>query len=107
MSSSLVAVSGIFDPDCKDIDVDILHQGYLRRARKNGAMLLTSAPVTGLSRDNTHWKVSTATQQYSSSVIVNAAGAWGDKIAAFAGPPAIGLTPMQRTIIVFYPMAIP
>jgi D-arginine dehydrogenase len=49
------AVSGIFDPECKDIDVDILHQGYLRQARKNGAQLVTNAHVTGLSRVGAHW----------------------------------------------------
>jgi D-arginine dehydrogenase len=101
------AIAGIFDPECKDIDVDILHQGYLRRARKNGAMLITSAPVTALSRRAAHWQVTTSAGQYSSSVVVNAAGAWGDKIAAIAGIPAIGLIPMQRTIIVFSPNGYP
>jgi D-arginine dehydrogenase len=101
------AISGIFDPDCNDIDVDILHQGYLRQARQHGAKLLTNAPVRGLLREGAHWQVATAQGQFSSAVVVNAAGAWGDRVGALAGLPAIGLTPMQRTIIVFSPSGYP
>jgi D-arginine dehydrogenase len=97
------AVSGLFDPECKDIDVDVLHQGYLRQARKNGAKIVTNAPVIGLSRMGAHWHVATSAGQFSSAVVVNAAGAWGDHVAALAQLPPIGLTPMQRTIIVFSP----
>jgi D-arginine dehydrogenase len=38
---------------------------------------------------------------YEAPVLVNAAGAWADKIAALAGVKPIGLQPKRRTIIVF------
>jgi D-arginine dehydrogenase len=97
------AMNGILDPDCKDIDVDILHQGYLRQARKHGAEVITHAPVAALSRHGTQWHVATPVEIFSAPVVVNAAGAWGDTIAALAGLPPIGLVPMRRTIIVCCP----
>jgi D-arginine dehydrogenase len=97
------AVLGVYDPECQDIDVDALHQGYLRQARKHGAQLITSAPVTRLMRDNGNWRVTTGAGSFTAPVIVNAAGAWGDTIAALAGLPPIGLQPLLRTIIAFAP----
>jgi D-arginine dehydrogenase len=97
------AVSGVYDPECQDMDVDALHQGFLRRARIAGAQLIVDARVTGLLRDGAGWQVHTAAAHYRAPVIVNAAGAWGDHIAAMAGLPSISLQPMRRTIITFAP----
>lgn len=97
------AMNGIYDRDCKDIDVDVLHQGYLRQARKHGAKIITHVPVTALSRVGAQWHVATPVGPFSAPVVVNAAGAWGDAIAALAGLPPIGLVPMRRTIIACSP----
>jgi D-arginine dehydrogenase len=97
------AESGLYDPACKDIDVDGLHQGFLRAARKLGAQVITDARVTALQRERGAWHVTTATAHYSAAVVVNAAGAWGDALAKLANLPPIGLQPMLRTIITFAP----
>jgi D-arginine dehydrogenase len=101
------AMSGVYDPDCQDIDVDALHQGYLRQARQKGAQLFTNAPVIALSRDHIGWRVSSRAGSFTAPIIVNAAGAWGDAIAALACLPSIGLQPLLRTIITFSPTGFP
>ena len=84
-----------------DIDVNALHQGYLRGARHRGAELLTDAGVTALTYGDSHWRVTTAAGSLSAPVVVNAAGAWCDVIGAMAGARPIGLVPKRRTAITF------
>ena len=49
-----------------------------------------------------HWHVTTDNgESYSAPVLVNAAGAWADKIAELAGVQPLGLEPKRRTIITF------
>ncbi len=98
-----LAVSGVYDPGCKDIDVNALHQAYLRRALAHGAQLITDAPVTSLTREAGIWHVVAGPHRYKAPIIVNAAGAWGDSVAAMAGVTPIGLQPLLRTIITFTP----
>ena len=48
------------------------------------------------------WAVSSESgQRVSAPVLVNAAGAWADRIAALAGVRRLGLEPKRRTIITF------
>lgn len=86
---------GICEPDCFDIDVAALHQGYLR-----GAEVMTDAAVTGLSRDTAGWSIATKAGVIAAKVIVNAAGAWADDVAVLAGARRLGLTPLRRTMAV-------
>jgi D-arginine dehydrogenase len=95
------AVAGVFDADCRDIDVSALHQGYLRGAKARGAELLTHAGVVGIRRKGGLWQVTTSLGLLSARVIVNAAGAWCDEIAALAGARPLGLIPKRRTVITF------
>jgi D-arginine dehydrogenase len=97
------AESGVYDPACMDIDVHALHQGFLRQARHHGAQLITSARVAALQKDGPDWRAKTSAGVFSAPVVVNAAGAWGDALAALVGLPPLGLQPMQRTIITFAP----
>lgn len=93
------AESGIHDDGSSEIDVAALHQGYLRRFRENGGVLLVRAPVTGLERDNGFWRVTTPQGMLSAQVVVNAAGAWADQLGALAGAERIGLVPKRRTAL--------
>jgi D-arginine dehydrogenase len=43
------------------------------------------------------WVVTTPSEVYETDVVVNAAGAWCDEIAALAGVRPIGLRPLRRT----------
>jgi D-arginine dehydrogenase len=55
--------------------------------------------VRGLRRDGDQWVASTASGNFRAPVVINAAGAWGDDIAARAGVTPVGLQPMRRTAL--------
>jgi D-arginine dehydrogenase len=88
------------DDSASDIDVMALHQGYVRGLRARGGTVRTASPVTGLRRDGAGWRVTAGGEEITADVVVNAAGAWADELAALAGVPAIGLTPLRRTIAI-------
>lgn len=84
-----------------EIDVDALHQGYLRAAKALGARLCTDCPVTAIARRGGLWEVSTEQGTMTRApVLVNAAGAWADTVAGLAGLAPLGLTPFRRTAFI-------
>jgi D-arginine dehydrogenase len=89
------------EPDAMDIDVESLHQGYLRLARRNGADIRLEAAVIGLDHGAAGWTASLAGGgAISAPVIINAAGAWADVVAGLAGLAPLGLTPLKRTAFI-------
>jgi D-arginine dehydrogenase len=95
----------VLDPDCMDIDVNALHQGYLRGLKARGGELRTDAALEGLERRNGSWAAATKAGAFQGRVIVDAAGAWGDEVAALAGVEPVGITPKRRSAILFQPPA--
>ncbi len=92
----------IYDPTACDIDTDALHQGYLRGIRRNQGEVHTDSEVTRLTRDDEGvWHVQTPGQTFSAPIIINAAGAWADKIGALAGTRSLGLQPKRRAAFIF------
>ena len=89
----------VLERNAQDIDVDRMLQGYARLLRDRGGQTVTGAAVTGAARTNGIWQISTATDQWSAPVVVNAAGAWADTVARMAGLAPIGLTPMRRSAV--------
>jgi D-arginine dehydrogenase len=89
------------DPTVMDMDVNAIHQGYLRAARAKDAEIVTDAEVTALTRNNGHWQARTSAGEFRAPVVINAAGAWADVVAGLAGARKIGLQPKRRTVIVF------
>ena len=81
-----------------DIDTDRLVQGYARAARDQGATIETGAQVTAIRRDAQGWVVGTAKGDRQAKVLINAAGAWVDQVAAMAGAAPLGFTPMRRSM---------
>ena len=102
LKADYVAAAGI-EPDAMDIDVHALHQGFLRGLRARGGRVVTDAEVRGIGRANGDWTVETNEGAFRAPVLLNAAGAWCDAIAAMAGVPPIGLTPKRRTAFIFPP----
>ena len=89
--------AAFFEPGQREIDVDALHQGFLRQARTRGAQVLTGAGVTAIARDGQDWRIATSAGEIGARVIVNAAGAWADEVAGMADLSPIGITPYRRT----------
>ena len=95
------AAAGVLEAEAMDMDVNALHQGFLRGAHRHGAVLRTNARVDDLTRRDDAWRISTGNGEIAAKVVINAAGAWCDQIAALAGAEAVGLVPKRRTAILF------
>lgn len=91
-------VRAAFSDETLDLDTDRLLQGFLREARAAGAEIVTGAPVTAIRRTGEGWRVETPKGAFSGGRLVNAAGAWADRVAAMAGLPPIGLRPLRRSM---------
>ena len=96
-------LGGIYEPDASDMDVHSIHQGYLRGAKKNGALLICNAQVTQIKRSSQVWHVQAGGHTYEARVLINAAGAWADAVAEMAGVNPIGLVPKRRSALIFEP----
>ncbi|WP_447755082.1 NAD(P)/FAD-dependent oxidoreductase [Sphingopyxis fribergensis] len=88
-----------FEAACSDIDVGHLHAAYLRAAQRAGAALATRAPLESARRTNNGWDVRLAGQNVHAALIVNAAGAWADRVAAACGIAPLGIQPLRRTVV--------
>lgn len=93
--------AGVYEPDAMDIDADMLLQGYARGARARGAEIVTSTGITAITRDGGLWQVEAGSARVAAPLVLNAAGAWVDHVAALAGLGPIGLTPYRRTAFTF------
>ncbi|MEN8238538.1 MAG: FAD-binding oxidoreductase, partial [Actinomycetota bacterium] len=93
---------GVLEPGALSIDVHALQTGYERTIRSSGQSIVTSAPVTKIVRDdNGRWSIQAGDLLIDAGVIVNAAGAWADKVAELAGVAQIGLSPLLRSVFTF------
>lgn len=81
-----------------DLDVDRLFQNRLKIARANGAKLHTNAGAKEITFTNGQWHVATAAGTFSAPILVNAAGAWADKVAELAGVSPLGIQPFRRSV---------
>jgi D-arginine dehydrogenase len=93
------AWGGLLEPDAMAIDVALLHQGYLRGLRARGGRLVTDAAVSAIERQGGAWQVETTAGTFQAEILVNAAGAWADRLAEMAGVVPIGLIPKRRTAL--------
>jgi D-arginine dehydrogenase len=84
--------------DAMDIDVNALHQGFLRQCRAAGGDVRTEAEIVALDRTADGWTARLAGgASVRAKVVVDAAGAWADEVAEMAGVARIGLAPLKRT----------
>lgn len=98
-------IGAAYEAVVADMDVDALHQGFLRGVRQRGGELLLGSRVVGLQRDAAGWQVDLGERRLHARVVVNAAGAWADQIASMAGVALIDLIPRRRTAILVDPPA--
>ncbi len=92
------AHSAMLDEAGQDIDVNALHQGFLRMLKAAGGEIILGTEIIELSQDK-RWQIETSLDAFEAEIVVNAAGAWADEIAQMAGAEKIGLTPKRRTAL--------
>jgi D-arginine dehydrogenase len=101
-------LAGAFlEPDSQELEVNGLHQGFLRGAKARRARIVVGAEVTSIHHRDGLWhaqvtdaavgNASGSTLDFRAPIVVNAAGAWADVIAQRAGVPPLGLVPKRRT----------
>lgn len=96
---------GLYEPGAADIDVHELHQGFLRGVRTHGGQLRFNAGIRSMERGGGHWLIDAGEVSYRAPLLINAAGAWVDQVAAMAGAEAIGIQPKRRAAFLFEPPA--
>jgi D-arginine dehydrogenase len=100
-------LAGAFlDPYAMKLNVDAIHQGYIKGLKNKGGDIVCDAAVTALERKSGKWQVTTKQGIFSAPVVVNAAGAWVDEIADLASTRRVGIVPKRRTVISFPPPGI-
>jgi D-arginine dehydrogenase len=96
---------GLHEPGAADIDVNELHQGFLRGMRACGGQLRLNVAIRAISRSAGGWEVDDGDQRFRAPLLLNAAGAWVDELARLAGVAPLGIQPKRRSAFVFAPPA--
>ena len=97
LNPEVVALAG-YASHAEDVDTDLLIQGFAREAKGRGAQVVTKARVSGIAREGAGWRVSSAVGEFTARMIVNAAGAWVDQVAAMAGVRPLWFAPYRRSM---------
>lgn len=93
--------TALYERNAMSIDVARLLDGYIAGFRARGGTVRTSTPALALSHDGSAWTIDTGDTTLHCDVVVNAAGAWADDVAARAGLHPLGLQPYLRTAFTF------
>lgn len=89
----------IWEPACADIDVAGLHAHYLAAMRQCGVILATRSRLVSAERNHDGWTLKTESgEMFQADIVVDAAGAWADQVAAIAGAKPLGIQPLRRTV---------
>jgi D-arginine dehydrogenase len=91
-------VAGAVDHGALDIDVAATVATCRATLTELGGRLRTDHRVTALQRRAGGWTVTTTNGDISTGIVVNAAGAWVDQVAALAGLAPLGFEPRRRTM---------
>ncbi|MVW70409.1 FAD-binding oxidoreductase [Bordetella sp. 15P40C-2] len=95
-------IGAIEEPDAMDIDVHALLQGFLRGAKQSGVEFTYSAAVERAEREGELWHVTLSNgAKVAARSVVDAAGAWGERVAALFGAAPLGLQPKRRSAFTF------
>jgi D-arginine dehydrogenase len=91
---------GLLDLAAADIDVAALHASYVAQIRARGGRIIRSAPLRSAARTGAGWRVRCGDHTVTCDVIVDAAGAWADEVAAACGIDPIGVIPCRRSAFI-------
>jgi D-arginine dehydrogenase len=102
------AQAGLFEPGAADIDVNALHQGFIRGLKQRGSRLECGAQIHSIERARGEWLLDVTLrgaqpQTLRAPLVIDAAGAWADEVAALANVAPLGLEPRRRSAFLFAP----
>lgn len=96
--------AALYEPDAFDLDVHAIHGAFLRGFRRNGGEVRRDAELAAATRRDGVWVLTLGNgETLEAAILVNAAGAWADEVAAAAGLPGIGLRPLRRSVLLVDP----
>lgn len=92
----------VLEAGAMDLDVHALHQGFLRGYRAAGGELRCNAELIQAWYLDDLWQVQLGDgSRIQARQLVNAAGAWADRVAEQCGVARIGLQPCRRSAFTF------
>ena len=102
------AQCGFYEPGAVDIDVNSLHQGFIRGLKKRGSRLECGVQIHAIERLRGEWLLEVSmrgAQPHSlrAPIVIDAAGAWADEVAVLAGVAPLGIEPRRRSAFLFEP----
>ncbi|WGH77558.1 NAD(P)/FAD-dependent oxidoreductase [Jannaschia ovalis] len=86
------------DTEAADLDTHAMLEGARRAIRAGGGRVETGRRVDAVERVPGGWRARAGTAAAEAAILVNAAGAWADAVAALAGVAPLGLIPMRRSM---------
>ncbi len=88
-----------WEGSCADIDVAAFHGACLATIRRSGGIVRTNSALIKAKRSGSGWNAATSAGDVAAGLMVNAAGAWADTVAAVCGLPPIPVEPRRRTVV--------
>lgn len=97
-------VAGIYEPNAIDLDVHAIHSAFVKSIRLLNGEIRTQAEIVAAHYRGSMWRVTLDNgEMLEATLIVNAAGAWADPVAAACGASTLGVRPLSRTVVVIDP----
>lgn len=96
--------SAAVDENAMEVDVPALLDHYAAKARRNGTQILLSSPLTSANRSGHSWVLQAGEHRIFAETVVNASGAWADKVAVLFDKPPQDLQPYRRTVTIAEPL---
>lgn len=93
-----VLAGAAVDETASDLDVAAVLHAFAVRLRERGGQVVLGALVASIRHGHGAWTVDAGGVRVVAGAVVDAAGAWADRVARLAGLPALGIQPRRRSI---------
>lgn len=98
--------SSIYDYEASEIDINLMYDIYMKKFKKNNGVIIKDIQINNFVFSANAWELFSNQETIRSKLLVNAAGAWCDEVAAKTKAKKIKLVPKKRTIFGFKPKNI-